>query len=150
MQAAQGRDGHQGPRTWPTSRPHNVADFKALRMEADSDNKAPRTVAEIDDVHIDSAAAAECCIEGGTCIVKSCKLSKLPKATTPSKSTRTDELSEGACAACELGLRAHNDKKSGLARLARFTANALNSTLDTGAVGELNTYPRDREVPLLV
>ena len=34
---------------------------------------------------------------------------------------------------------AHNDKKSGAARLTRFTANALNNTLDTGAVGKLFT-----------
>ena len=50
---------------WLTSRPMNVADIKALRMVADSDNKAPRTVAEIDNVHIDSAVATEHCIEGG-------------------------------------------------------------------------------------
>ena len=77
-----------------------MADFKAPRMEADSDNKTPRTVAKTDDLHIDSAAAAEYCIEQGTC-----KLSKLPKAKAPSKSTRTDELSEGACARCDQRLR---------------------------------------------
>ena len=34
---------------------------------------------------------------------------------------------------------AHNDTKSGATRLARFTANAPNNTLDSGAAGELFT-----------
>ena len=50
-------------------------------------------MAEIDNMHIDSALAAERCIEGGTC-----KLSKLPKAKMPSKNTCADELSVGTCA----------------------------------------------------
>ena len=43
-------------------------------------------MSEIDDVHIDSAAAAGHCIEGGTC-----KSSKLPKATALGMSHDLDE-----------------------------------------------------------
>ena len=71
-------------------------------------------MAEIDDVHIDSAAAAGRCIEGGTCNVN-----KLPKAKMPSKNTRADELSAGTCAVTK-DFTAHNDKKCGAARLTRL------------------------------
>ena len=40
-----------------------------------------------------------------------------------------------------------NNKKSSTARLVRFTANALNSTLDTGAVGMLFTDTDDNSKP---
>ena len=83
-----------GPTAWPTSRPGSVA--------------------EIDDVHIDSAAAAGRCIEGGTCNVN-----KLPKAKMPSKNTRADELLAGTCAVIK-DFTAHNDKKCGAARLTRL------------------------------
>ena len=79
--------------------------------------------------------------KGGTC-----RPSKLPKATTPSKSTCTDELLEGACAVTK-DLTAHNNKESGAACLIRFTTNALNNTLDTGAVSKLFTDTNSNNKP---
>ena len=71
-------------------------------------------MADINDVHIDSAEAAERCIEGGMC-----KLSKLPKAKMPLKNTCADELLVGTCAVTK-DFTAHNDKKCGAAPLTRL------------------------------
>ena len=71
-------------------------------------------MAEIDDMHIDSAAAAECCIKGGTC-----NLSKLPKAKMPSKSTCANELLAGTCAVTK-DFTVHNNKKCGAVHLTRL------------------------------
>ena len=101
----------RGLAVWPTSRPGSMADIRGLAVWLTS---RPSSVAEIDDVHIDSAAAAERCIEGGTC-----KLSKLPKVKMPSRSTCTDELSEGTCAVTK-DFTAHNNKKCRAARLTRL------------------------------
>ena len=100
-----------GPAAWPTSRPDNVADIRGPPAWPTS---RPDRVADIDDVYIDSAAAAEHCIEGGTC-----KLGKLPKVKMPSRNTCTNELSEGTCAVTK-DITAHNDKKCGAARLTRL------------------------------
>ena len=42
---------------WPVSKPVNVAGLMAPQLTDDLDNKAPRTVAEIDDVHFDSVVS---------------------------------------------------------------------------------------------
>ena len=44
-------------------------------------------------------------------------------------------------------LTAHNNKESGAACLIRFTTNALNNTLDTGAVSKLFTDTNSNNKP---
>ena len=92
-------------------RPDSVANIRGPTVRLTS---RPDSVAEIDDVHMDLAVAAECCIEGGTC-----KLSKLPKAKMPSKNTCADELLVGTCAVTK-DFMVHNDKKCGAVHLMRL------------------------------
>ena len=59
-------------------------------------------------------------------------------ANTDNKTPRTDERSEGAHAVTK-DFAAHDNRKSGAARLTRCTTKAHNDKLKTGAVGKLPT-----------